>query len=1170
MAAPAHAGLPETPRLRQLTVADGLPSNVVYDIAEDAEGYLWLATIDGLARYDSIGFRVWRLGEGLQDNTISSVHVDARNRVWAGTAAAGLMMLEADRQRFHYYRRGDHPEIGSDTVWSVVSTPDGAIWFGTHDAGLHRMDEEGRIRRFMPVAGDDRSLPGVAVTDLEVDGEGRLWVATERGVARWTGRDFERVPAAAHASLSVSGIVVDRAGDVWIGTPLGASVYRRDGSWSLDPWDMRGGMPIYGLLLQDRNGIAWLDTLDGMRRGEEGQTFAVPLYSNLTRGRVRPQWNRALEDREGGLWFSSIDAGLWYLPSNWRQFSVLAKDEGDPGSLGNAQTYGIAPSTSGHLWLVGSSGTLDQLDPETGEVRHVLEDIGDGAVANAVIETRDGVVWVGYPDGLLRYDPATGAQRRWGAGDATDAAPQGDVNLLHEDAQGRLWVGAGYWGLQARDAQGRVGAQYRFDGRHGLAPGEGILHVAGGRDGAPWIAGSAGLQRWNPGKSRFEHVPGVAEEVTESFAWDEQGVLWVAGLGTLRAYRLEDGRYLPGRHFDRRHGLPQVVFTGLIVDRRGIVWAASPRGLVRIDPGSGLVRVYGIHDGLPGQEIIAAPSRRPQDGRLLISASHGIIIFDPAVMRPSPRPPRLVIDAVSFRQGTGRVHAPDARAAFELGHGDRDLRVVARLLSYANARAHRYRFRLSDYDAGWVEVGADGERTFSQLPAGRYRLEVAGRTADNVWSDTQVLVFEVMPPWWLRGWAIASWAALALGALLLLALSYRRRLARRSEWQLALHKRQLAEQASEAKSRFLATLGHEVRTPMTGVLGMSELLLATPLDERQRGYTQSIQRAGTHLLRLVNDALDLARIESGKLEMQAIDFDLHALLHDVVALMAPVARKRGLAFEDDISPALPRWVQGDPLRLRQILLNLLGNATKFTPQGTVSLRALPGAGGTRMRLEVADTGPGINPEQQARLFRRFEQAEGARTTARYGGSGLGLAICQELAVAMGGWIGVDSAPGRGARFFVELPLVAAQSAPAPRRPQPAAQRALDVLLVEDDMTVAEVIAGLLRARGHAVVHATHGLDALSTYAGRRFDVALLDLDLPGIDGLVLAEQLKLRGFGAPLLAITARADAQAEPQARAAGFDGFLRKPVTGDMLAEAIAHLLPQQPEPAAGEGLR
>ena len=214
-----------------------------------------------------------------------------------------------------------------------------------------------------------------------------------------------------------------------------------------------------------------------------------------------------------------------------------------------------------------------------------------------------------------------------------------------------------------------------------------------------------------------------------------------------------------------------------------------------------------------------------------------------------------------------------------------------------------------------------------------------------------------------------------------------------------------------------------------------------------------------------------------------------------------------------------------------------------------------------VRFDVRDPGPGLRAEQQSRLFRRFEQAEGHRTAARYGGSGLGLAICQQLAMAMDGRIEVESAPDQGTCFLVELPLPVAKMVDATAGALVAfdASRSLDLLLVEDDPIVAEVMAGLLRAQGHRVTHAGHGLTAMAEAANARFDAALLDLDLPGMDGMALARLLRAQGFDAPLLAVTARADADVELQSHAAGFDGFLRKPLTGAMLAEAIEALLPE-----------
>jgi signal transduction histidine kinase/ActR/RegA family two-component response regulator len=425
------------------------------------------------------------------------------------------------------------------------------------------------------------------------------------------------------------------------------------------------------------------------------------------------------------------------------------------------------------------------------------------------------------------------------------------------------------------------------------------------------------------------------------------------------------------------------------------------------------------------------------------------------------------------------------------------------------------------------------------------------------------LKIEVQAPPWARWWAWLGYVLLLLAAVWLGLGSWRRRLARRHHMEMVEQQRQMAEAASAAKTQFLATLSHEIRTPMTGVMGMAELLLSTPLSPLQHDYTQAMQRSGDMLLKLLNDALDLARIEAGKLELEPALFDPRQLLDDVTQLEQGLAHTKGIRFVLDVADDLPEQLLGDALRIKQVLLNLANNALKFTEHGHVTLRAQRTAEG--LLFSVSDTGPGIPEASQARLFQRFEQADGPQRRA---GSGLGLAICRELVDMMGGSIELESRLAHGSTFRVRLPLAEPTATPFSPSRDAATDRRYRLLLVEDDTIVAAVIRGLLEREGHSVVHVTNGLAALAELAQVGFEAVLLDLDLPGVDGFQIARLIRQRepaGTHLPIIAVTARSGSEDETRARAAGMDDFLRKPLSGEQLSGALTRMQSAAASPVA-----
>ena len=370
------------------------------------------------------------------------------------------------------------------------------------------------------------------------------------------------------------------------------------------------------------------------------------------------------------------------------------------------------------------------------------------------------------------------------------------------------------------------------------------------------------------------------------------------------------------------------------------------------------------------------------------------------------------------------------------------------------------------------------------------------------------------------------------------------------------------KRASEARSEFLAAMSHEIRTPMTGVLGMVDLLAAEQLSAQQRGYVESMRSSGRHLLSIINDVLDFTRIESGKLELEDIDFALPEVLETLRSLVNPLAVERGLALAIELPPGTPHVLRGDPLRLRQVLLNLASNAIKFTEKGgvtvAVSHRPRTDAPGWWMRFEVRDTGIGIAPEKLRQLFAPFTQAD--RSISRqYGGSGLGLAISKRLVQAMDGTIGASSRPGEGSVFHLEVPLPPGDPANLADEAKGAATEVAPqrILVAEDVEVNRAILRAALEREGHQVAFAHDGAQAVALVQREPFDLVLMDVQMPVMDGVEATRRIRrmpppLRDI--PILGLTANVMAHEREKYLGAGMDECLHKPVEWDRLYAAIA----------------
>ncbi|MEZ5461013.1 two-component regulator propeller domain-containing protein [Dokdonella sp.] len=1179
------------PWFETLRVADGLPSSDVYVIRQAADGFIWIGTRDGMARYDGVDYRVWRHDpddpDSLASNDVSALLVDRDGGIWAGGEAGGLNQM-LDDHRFRRYRHDskDPVSISTDNVFTIAQDADGTIWVGTYLGGLNRLRDDGSFERIEHDADDPGSLRSTTVISLAGDKAGRLWIGTDNGldVRERDGRIVHvSLPPLERraASVPIQSLKVQDDGSVLVGSDHGVARVGNDLAFAEMLVETEALMATLAVV-SEPDGSRWIGTTAGLVRDENGMQTRYgdgdALPGDLSSSRVMD----ILRDREGGLWFALYEGGVARLPARWRNFSVWRHRPGQETSLRHSVSESVSVDGDGGLWVGGGRDGVDHVDAGSGKVvRHGGRLQVKGSPIRSVLQVGD-FLWVGHQRGIRRYAlDGSGMIELPVATDSPDALPRGYANQLLLDAEGTLWASLRGGGVARIDP---VSASIRSYSVGAGALGDAdISNLVLDSQGAPWIATSVGVERYNAALDRFEKVPGSPDEAIHAIAFGAEDLVWLHRLGVLERYHLDDGVLARDLSFASSEEWPAMQVSDLHEATDGSLWVASQRGLWRIDADRGSIRQFSERDGLPSAELMGHFARAP-DGSVYINSRAGLIGFDPLAISLDSPAPLLKLTGLSVRR-EGEVQTLAPQEPVELAHSDRELNVVARALSFLNPAGNRYQFRLDGFDEDWVDTGARGERTFSQLPAGDYELQLRAANADGVWSDTTLkLPIHVAAAPWLRP---GAWFAyLALFGLVVFAgmRAWRHRLDQLHVMALAEEQRRNAEQLANAKSAFLATMSHEIRTPMTGVLGMAELLRGTDLDDRQRGYAEAISRSGDLLLRLVNDSLDLARIEAGKLELVNQPLDPVELLREVRALEQPLAQKKNLLLELRQVEPLPQAVTGDALRIKQVLLNLVNNAIKFTERGRIELGIRSAAGGWIV-FSVSDTGPGMNADMRRRLFGRFEQS--GEQASNPGSSGLGLSICRELVDLMGGSIAVDSAPGEGSRFTIRLPLPTTE--PTRQRPHASSRSGrtggrsdnngqgvaapVHVLVVEDDATVAAVVIGMLEKIGHRVSHAPHGLAALAILETTNIDLALVDLDLPGIDGLQLSRLLRQReseqatGNHLPLIAITARATGDEEAQAREAGMDAFLRKPVGADMLEQMMARCLGRRGTPGAAD---